>query len=716
MRRLLLFVALAAALLGQKKPITAGSLNQAARLSEGGPGAPVWSPDGTAFAFLEGGKLKLYNPASKTSTEVIETVTLENAAVKADSQGPYEWQNRRVREATVQWSASGKELLYLAGGDLFLIHLDTRKWDQLTHTAMEEHDPKLSPDGKSVAFRRAWDLYTLDFATGHETRLTMDGSDTLRNGGLDWVYPEELDLRTAYWWSPDSKSIAYLQFDTSHEPIYPHEDVLGAKAVYEPERYPQAGDPNADVRLGVIDLVHKGHTKWMELGETGHSHLIARAGWMPDSAHVYVERLTRAQNLLELLSYSIHTGAGSVLVRESDLYWVNLHGDPKFLMSGQFLWLSERDGFTHLYLCSPDGKEQTQLTKGPWEITGITGVDEAAGRVYYLSSESSPLERQIYSIGLDGRNKTRLSKAGGTHAISMGPGAAYYLDTVSSLSAPPHTTLHKADGSELGSYREADSRLQQEFELVPAEFVKYQSGGVQFFAKLLKPKGFDAAKKYPAIVLVYGGPGAQQVVDRWSNADLAQMYAQAGYVVWALDNRGSIGRGHAFETPIYHRLGEIELEDQKIGVERLVAMGFVDPKRIGIYGWSYGGFMTLNALLNAPDLFHCGIAGAPVTSWQNYDTIYTERYMGLPLENQDGYKETSLLPQAEHLASKLMLIHNFEDDNVLFQNTVQMMNALELADKQFEFKLYPQKTHGVTGPVTSQMNAGMLEFFDRCLK
>jgi dipeptidyl-peptidase-4 len=298
----------------------------------------------------------------------------------------------------------------------------------------------------------------------------------------------------------------------------------------------------------------------------------------------------------------------------------------------------------------------------------------------------------------------------------MGAGGPFYLDTASSLSAPPHTTVHKSDGTDLGSYRDADTRLQEQFNLVRAEVVKFQSGGVQLYAKLIKPDGFDPAKKYPAIVLVYGGPGAQQVVDRWSNADLAQVYAQAGYVVWALDNRGSIGRGHGFETPIYHRLGEIELEDQKTGVERLVAMGFVDPKRVGIYGWSYGGFMTLNALLNAPDLFRCGIAGAPVTSWQNYDTIYTERYMGLPSENQDGYKDTSLLPQAEHLASKLMLVHNFEDDNVLFQNTLQMMNALEQADKQFEFKLYPQKTHGVTGSVTGQMNAGMVDFFDRCLK
>jgi len=295
-------------------------------------------------------------------------------------------------------------------------------------------------------------------------------------------------------------------------------------------------------------------------------------------------------------------------------------------------------------------------------------------------------------------------------------GGPYYLDTFSNLTMPPRTTIHKADGSEVGTYRYADTRLQEQFKLVPAEFVKFQSAGLQFYAKLMKPDGFDPAKKYPAVVLVYGGPGAQQVVDRWSNAELAQVYAQAGYVVWSLDNRGSVGRGHGFETPIYHRLGEIELEDQKTGVDRLVAMGFVDPKRIGIYGWSYGGFMTLNALLNAPDLFRCGIAGAPVTSWQNYDTIYTERYMGLPSENQEGYKDTALLPQAEHLASKLMLVHNFEDDNVLFQNTVQMINALEIADKQFEFKLYPQKTHGVTGSVTSQMYAGMVDFFDRCLK
>ena len=718
MRKLLPFLALSVSLLGQKKPITAESLFQATRLSEGGAGAPVWAPDGSAFVFVEDRKLMLYDPASKTRTTVIEIDTLENAAVKEvkePSEGPFEWQNRRVREPTVQWSPSGKELLYLAGGDLFLIHLDTQKWDQLTRTPTAEHDPKLSPDGATVAFRRGWDLYTLDIATAHETRLTKDGSDTLRNGGLDWVYPEELDLRTAYWWSPDSKSIAFLQFDTSHEPVYPHEDLLGSKAVFEPERYPQAGDPNADVHLGVIDL-HKVRTRWLDLGETGPSHLIARAGWMPDSASIYVERLNRTQNLLELVAYPLRTGACVVMVREYDPYWINLHGDPKFLKNGQFLWLSERDGFTHLYLYSADGKEQKQLTHGQWEVTNLVGVDESAGRVYFVSSEPAPLERQFYSIGLEGTGKTRLSMDPGTHTISMGPGAAYYLDTASSMKTPPHTTLHKGSGMELGSYRDVDTRLQEQFTLLPAEFEKFQSGGVQFYAKLIKPAGFDLATKYPAVVLVYGGPGAQEVVDRWSGADLSQVYAQAGYVVWELDNRGSIGRGHAFETSIYHRLGEIELEDQKTGVDHLVSMGFVDPRRIGIYGWSYGGFMTLNALLNKPDLFHCGIAGAPVTSWQNYDTIYTERYMGLPSENKEGYSDSALLPQAEHLSAKLMLIHNFEDDNVLFQNTLQMMNALEQAGKQFEFKLYPQKTHGVTGPVTAQMDAAMLDFFDRCLK
>jgi len=383
----------------------------------------------------------------------------------------------------------------------------------------------------------------------------------------------------------------------------------------------------------------------------------------------------------------------------------------------QFLWLSERDGFRHIYLYSADGKENRQLTKGSWEVTGITAVDEASGRVYYTSSETSPLDRQFYSIGLTGERQQRLSTGAGTHTIAMGPGEHFYLDTFSSVSSPPRTTLHAADGSELGVYREANRRITEEYDILPTELLNFQGpDGTRLYARLVRPEGFDASKKYPAVVLVYGGPDAQGVRNTWMGADLDQVLAHKGIVVWQVDNRGSSGRGHAFETPVFHKLGSAELADQVAGVEHLVSMGFVDQARVGIRGWSYGGFMTLNAMLNAPDVFRAGLAGAPVTDWRNYDTIYTERYMGLPKDNPDGYQNTALPAQAKSLKGRLMIAHNVEDDNVLFKNTVQMTQALERAGQPFEMQVYTQKTHAVTGAEARQLNAAIVDFFERNLK
>jgi dipeptidyl-peptidase-4 len=564
-------------------------------------------------------------------------------------------------------------------------------------------------------------LYTLDIASKRETRLTTGGSDTLRNGGLDWVYPEELDLGTAYWWSPDSKSIAYLQFDLSREPLYPHEDSRGPRAIFEPQRYPQAGDNNADVRVGVVAATG-GSTRWTQASGTHDDSLIARVGWMPDSRNVYVVRTNRVQNRLELLSVAAGSGKAARILEETDKYWVNVQEDPVFVSGGkQFLWLSERDGFRHIYLCSVDGKPLQQLTRGSWEVTGIAGVDEGAGRVYYTASETSPLERQFYSVGYTsgttGEGKKQLSSGSGTHTIAMGPGGHYYLDTFSSVSSPPRTTLHAGDGSELSVYREQNRRIIDEYEILPTALVNFKTpDGTLLYARLIRPAGFDAAHKYPAVVLVYGGPTAQGVRDGWMGADLDQVLAHEGFVVWQVDNRGSSGRGHAFETPVFRKFGATELADQVAGVDYLVSLGFVDRARVGIRGWSYGGFMTLNAMLNAPEVFRAGIAGAPVTDWLNYDTIYTERYMGLPKDNPDGYKNTALPQQAKNLKGKLMIAHNLEDDNVLFQNTVQMIDALERAGQHFEMQVYTQKTHAVTGAEDRQLNAAMLGFFERNLK
>ncbi len=721
MRAAALFLVCApACLLAQKKAITLETLDEAARLTAEGPGNPVaWAPDGKRFLYREGRRLIVYDPATRSSQDLIDTSEMDASAVRPASAGPqpFDWENRRVREIPVQWSSSGSEVLYSTGGDLFAITVDSGKWTQLTRTPAAERDPKLSPDGKAVAFRRNWDLYVLDIASKRETRLTTGGSDTLRNGGLDWVYPEELDLGTAYWWSPDSKSIAYLQSDLSHEPLYPHEDLRGPRPIYEPQRYPQAGENNPDVRLGVV-AVAGGSTRWMDVSGTRDDALIARAGWMPDSRHVYAVRANRVQNRLELLSAAAGSGKVSRILEESDRYWVNIPDDPVFVNDGkEFLWLSERDGFRHLYRNSIDGRQSQQLTRGPWEVTAINGVDEANGRIYFTSSETSPLERQFYSIRFTGESKARLSSGAGTHTIAMAPGEHFYLDTFSSISSPPRTTLHSGDGRELGVYREASRRIPDDFDILPAELVNFRTAdGTLLYARLIRPAGFDASRKYPAVVLVYGGPQAQGVRNAWLGIDLDQVLAHAGFVVWQVDNRGSYGRGHAFETPVFRNLGAGELADQVAGVDYLVSLGFVDRARIGIRGWSYGGFMTLNALLNAPDVFRAGIAGAPVTDWRNYDTIYTERYMGLPSGNADAYRKTALPEQAKNLKGKLMIAHNVEDDNVLFQNTVQMIDALERAGKQFELQVYTQKTHGVTGAEARQLNAAMLDFFERYLK
>ena len=720
MRKLAVIVLLASSVLAQKKPVTLETLSQAARGGRGAPAPELWLPDGKSFLVRQNNNLALYDCATRRSRTVMALDEIDAAAVAppADN-GPMDWINRHAGLGSMELSTSGKELLYTTAGDIFLIHLDTGKWDQITKTPVIERDARLAPDGKTIAFRRGSDLYVVDVASKGETRLTRDGSETLRNGGLDWVYPEELELNAAFWWSPDSKSIAYLQFDTHSEPLYPHEDLLRLRAVYEPERYPQAGDNNAIIRLGVVS-VNGGPTRWYDVGDTRDSYLIARAGWMPGSRALYVLRFNRVQNRDALFSIDLESGARTTIFEESDPCWINLKGDIRFLENGkQFLWTSERGpgGHRHIFVYSNDGKQVQQVTSGAWEVSRIIAVDEAGGRVFYTSDEPSHFERHLYAINLDGRTKRRLTQEPGTHDISMGPGGLYYVDTWSSLSEPPRSVLHAGDGTELGVYLEPD-RTQEEYDILPAEIVPFTTpDGVTLYGRLIKPAGYEQGKRYPVIVSVYGGPGVGLPVhNAWPGIDIDQVLANKGYAVWQCENRGGEGRGHDFETAIYHKLGVTELADQVAGVRHLIAMGLADPERIGIHGWSYGGFMTVNALLNAPEVFKAGFAGAPVASWIGYDSIYTERYMGLPKDNPDGYRDTALPAKAKNLKGKLMLVQNFEDDNVLFQNSIQLISALELAGRQFEYMLYTQKSHGVSGIAAHHMNRMMVDFFERSLR
>lgn len=681
-----------------------------------GGGQITWAPNGTQFVVNNRGTLSLYDIPSGKARELVSMDKLDKAAEPEPAQPIFDWTNRRVGESDIQWFADNKRLLVSAGGDLFVVDISNGSFEQLTKTAEAERDPKLSPDNKYLSFRRGPNLYTLDLASKKATQLTTNGSDTLLNGELDWVYPEELDLSTAHWWSPDSRSIAYLQFDIAHEPVFPQVSLLNQHGVLEPERYPKTGDPNAEVRLGIVPA-QGGETRWMTLGDP-RGNLLARVAWLPSSREVAAERLNRIQNKLDLLIENVETGASRVLLHEDDPTWINVKGDLNFLKDGnRLLWTSERDGFRHLYLYSTDGGLQKQLTSGDWEVDNVAGIDEDHNRVFYTSTEASPIERQLYAISLDGSGKEQLSKGEGTHAISFGPTAAYYMDNYSGLNAPPRSTLHKADGGEVRVYREPDLTSSNEYEILPTEIVTLKAvDGTLLYARLIKPAGFDPAKKYPAVVMVYGGPGIQSIHNMWQGLSWDQVLAHKGFVIWQLDNRGSSGRGHKFESVLYHDMGVHELEDQKTGINHLISMGFVDPQRIGIYGWSYGGYMTLYTLTNAPGLIKAGIAGAPVTNWRNYDSIYTERYMGLPENDEQGYKASSAVTNAANLQSKLLMVQNIEDDNVHFQNSVQMADALEKADKQFFMLVYPQRSHGVSGSVRKQLLEETTAFFEQNLK
>ncbi len=666
------------------------------------PVEAVWSPDGRQFAFPQAGTLYLYDVAAKSRRDLISLSVLSSAATTVAEPEAFAWQNRGVEERDVQWFPSGDALLVSAGGDLFQLRLTGGQPAQLTATRERESDPKLSPDGRRVSFRRGDDLYTLEIASRKVTRLTRGGTETIRNGRLDWVYPEELGLATAHWWSPDSTRIAYLQFDVSRQPLYPHASLLPLRPIYEPQRYPKAGEPNAVVRVGVVSA-KSGKTRWMDAGGT--------------SDTLFVQRLNRIQNRLDLLRVDAASGKAAVVLTEQDPHWVNLGPGPWFLKDGaEFLWTSERDGFHHIYRYSAEGELLAQLTSGDWEVTGLCAVNEAAGHVFYVSTEASPLERHLYRVSLAGGVRARLTAEAGTHVISAPPRGVYFLDTASSLASPPRRTVLDDSGAEWAVLDNSARDALDDYDLRPAEIVAVRAAdGTLLYAKLIRPAGFQPGRKYPAVVFVYGGPHSQNVRDVWQGPSLEQVLAHRGFVVWQLDNRGSAGRGHAWEAALYRELGVKEMADQQDGVRHLVSLGFVDEARVGVYGWSYGGFLTLYSLLHAPDLFRAGVAGAPVTDWRNYDTIYTERYMGLPSENAEGYRRSAPVAAAANLKARLLLVHNLEDDNVLFQNTVQMADALQRAGHPFEMMIYPQRTHGVTGTARRHMMNGIISFFERWL-
>src|SRR5690349_12372047 len=569
---------------------------------------------------------------------------------------------------------------------------------------------KFSPDGRLVAFVRDNNIYVTDLATGAESALTSDGGENVINGTSDWVYEEELDLRDAFRWSPDGSRIAFWRLDqTAIRPFYLQDfDSLYAQLV--PVHYPKSGSPNSEVKIGVVEL-STGRTSWIDLGADRDVYVAAMdfAG-SPDE--IWLTRLNRHQSRLDLLLADARTGAARVIMTDSDSAWVDAN-QPRWIAGGkQFLLVSEREGYDQVYLFNRDGSLVRRVTPGGWDVFELLGVDEQSKVVYVTGAIDGPLGRPMLRIGLDGKGLTRISTEPGTHGASFDPTFRLYVDTYSRAGVPPVETVRRADGTlvrplagNLALVRKVDA-----LRLRAPEFLKVPTpDGVDLNAWIIKPRDFDPTKRYPLLMFVYGGPGSQTVTDAWGGPQYLwhQMLAQEGYIVASVDNRGTGGRGAKFMKLTYLHLGRYESADQIAAARWFSQQHFVSADRIGIWGWSYGGYMTSRTVFLGGGLFKAALAVAPVTDWRFYDTIYTERYMRTPQENAAGYDESAPLAYADSLKSSFLLVHGTGDDNVHFQNSERLVERLEAANKQFDMRIYPGRTHSISGGNTRENLYGL---------
>jgi len=668
----------------------------------------AWTPDGKGLSYFEtkgSGKdakteLWVIDAASGERRILVETDKLE-AILPADMSRPTQATGLgRRAPSQYQWAPDGTGILFQGPTALAWLDLKTQTQRTLVSGKATLADPKISPDGRSVSFVRDYNVWLVNLTDGKERAVTQGGTEEIRKGELDWVYPEELDIKAAYWWAPDSSAIAYLEMDERKVSQYPLLDFSSASGEAEMERYPAAGGANPSVRVFVVSL-NGGEPRAMDIGAETDMY-IPRVNWLTDSEHLAIQRLNRTQTTLDLLIGDAASGKTRTALSENDPNWINVSDDLYFLKDGKrFLWSSERSGYRHLYLFDLEGKQIAQLTKGEWEVTSLDAVDEAKGLVYFTATEKSPLERHLYRVALDGTGFARLTKDAGTHAAVFAPQAAAFYDSYSNTVAPPRQDLYGADGSRITTMNENKIAELADYHLSLMEFITVKSrDGVPLNASVIKPADFNLKKKYPVLVYTYGGPHAQVVRNAWGGANFLwhQLMAQKGYIIFSLDNRGSAGRGHAFETPLHFHMGAQELSDQRDGVRYLRSLPYVDANRIGIWGWSYGGHMTLHAMFEAGDDFKAGFAGGPVTDWRYYDSIYTERYLGLPQKNGKGYQDSSPVKYATQLKGKLLIAHGTADDNVHFANTLAVINDLIEAGKYVEVLPFPGRGHGVSDP------------------
>ena len=599
--------------------------------------------------------------------------------------------------------------------DLYYYQFGAEGASRLTFDPYAEEEFSFSPDGRQVAFVRRNNLFVVNVEQQRQERqLTTSGTDQVLNGKLDWVYQEEVYGRgnfRAYWWSPDSSHLAFMQVDDRPVPEFTVVDHIPARLAVEEWDYPKAGDPNPLVKLGVLPAVG-GHVQWIDLSKySAMEFLIVNVGWTPDSSRVVFQVQNREQSWLDLNIARPDESPNTVL-HETTRAWVDPIGAPIWLKDGSFLWLSDRSGFRHLYRYVHGGSP-ARVTTGDWDIRSFHGVDETGGWIYFSAAERSHIGVDVYRIKLDGSGLTRLSQRAGSHRASFSPGFAHYLDTWSDLHTPPHVRVHRADGGEVRVVHASKIPALAQLRLSKPELLQVKArDGFVMEAMLLKPIDFDPARKYPVMQFTYGGPGAAMVRNGWLGQQgmYFQMLAQHGIVVWVCDNRLASGKGAQSQWPSYKNFGELELRDVEDGLAYLKQQPWVDAARIGIDGWSFGGFMVTYALTHSTS-FAMGIGGGNVTDWRLYDSIYTERFMLMPQNNPEGYARSSALNAAKNLHGRILLIHGVMDENVHAQNTLKFAYELQKAGKQFELMMYEKSRHGVTDPaLVKHMRQMMFDF------
>jgi dipeptidyl-peptidase-4 len=697
------------------------------------------APDGRRATFLRGKAdqqfemdLWEYRVADGKIRLLVDSRTLApNAGELSDAE-----KARRERQRIAAWSGiveyqyspDGKMLLFPLNGELYLYDLNPRAKApvrQLTHGGGFATDPKVSPLGQYVSFVREQNLWVIDLADGQERQLTHDGGGTLSYGTAEFVADEEMDRHTGYWWAPDDTAIAFARVDESRVPIQKRFEIYADRTEVVEQRYPAAGQDNVAIGLGVIAPTG-GEPRWIDLGADEDIYL-ARVQWLPKSTQLTYQRQSRDQRTLDLVLVSVADGAQRTLLTETSKTWINLHNDLRFLDEGKaFLWASERSGYKQLYRYAIDGRMLGQVTNTPWPIDALRAVDEKRGLVYVQAPGPDPLQSHVYAYALGGQGEPRrLTAEDGSNAAVFAEDASIFVVYHSDPKTPTNVALYDRQGKRLAvleanALREGHPYWPYAANHRTAEFGSLKGGeGQTLYYRVIKPRGFDPNKRYPVIVNVYGGPHVQMISRAWDGRGgfISQYWAQQGYVVFSLDNRGSARRGKAFEEALFRDMGNVEVRDQLEGVRWLKSQPWVDGDRIGVFGWSYGGYMSLMMLAKASDQLACGASGAPVTDWLLYDTHYTERYMDHPKANAEGYARSAVFAQVDGLTSPLLLIHGMADDNVLFTHSTRLMAALQERRRPFELMTYPGGKHGVVGEANQvHLQTQIERFFARCLK